>query len=428
MSSSSSSLVSKTDKDDKSRIKKFCDDIGMSSSSTFEFFPFSNEHKFDETIKKLEKYDPCKTDKLRIAVLVGESNFLSFLPALKKHADIVILDDINEKIHKHTEHLLSCLIKSDSIKEFLKNYEENHPLKSETWKRKVIPKNRTLMKMYEWKEITVDELLEDLKNQKEVSCKDKHFLSSEEIFMQCKKAASELTFTHANINLLNQSECQSLAKTLAKHDAIVTVLNMTNLHDYDSRRQIPKTVTNLLHPAEVKSTNENKDSVILYSTGGVGIGSALTSQVTQGEQAYLKFIDSLHKDEDQKERKKQKSQDACISIDWLSNFILKNKSNLMLDFCAGSYAQSVLRNKANKEKFCEMVQSIQDGLKTNSDSDEYKKVKNALSMLIAIVNHNGWKSYVKNDEEIRKLAEDLSSSSQGFLKADISSSSSVKPK
>jgi len=78
--------ISRSDK--KKKAEAFANDISAESKGYFEFFAFSNEHDFDETIKAIDLHPPIKTDKLRVAMLIGESNFISLLPELAKHADV----------------------------------------------------------------------------------------------------------------------------------------------------------------------------------------------------------------------------------------------------------------------------------------------------------------------------------------------------
>lgn len=73
-----------------------------------------------------------------------------------------------------------------------------------------------------------------------------HFLSSSERFNACKKAFTQLSFTHINFNLMSEIECHQLAVILRNSNAIFTLCNFTNIHDYDKDEMLKITVPLLL--------------------------------------------------------------------------------------------------------------------------------------------------------------------------------------
>src|SRR5882762_5020630 len=81
--------------------------FSISNSERFPSYPFSNDMFYSEILNSLRLIKPS-AHKSKAALLVGESNLLSMLPELVLHAGIVLLVDIQSKIHQHTRHLLDC--------------------------------------------------------------------------------------------------------------------------------------------------------------------------------------------------------------------------------------------------------------------------------------------------------------------------------
>src|SRR3990167_3859807 len=81
------------------------------SEKRFADFPFCNEYEFDKTLDVLDEAKPAFEETIRknpdslenchreprVAICIGESNFLSMLPFIAKYADILIMNDINAK-------------------------------------------------------------------------------------------------------------------------------------------------------------------------------------------------------------------------------------------------------------------------------------------------------------------------------------------
>ncbi len=175
------------------------------------------------------------------------------LPELSRHADLILLADIEPKLHQHTQHLLDCLQKTNSIEEFIENYSINNPIENlKTKARFANGYNDSL---------TISVLIKMLEGEFGYlgdSLKQYHFLSSAERFSACKKALSQLMFTHINFNLLSGKKCSQLALTLKQSNAILTLCNFTNIHDYDKKNSLKNTVPLLLE-------NSPKNQII-YST------------------------------------------------------------------------------------------------------------------------------------------------------------------
>ena len=100
----------------------------LTTSLNFEFFPFCNEIGLENIVEFLRKQSlPLHTGP-KVAILFGESRFISLLPELSPLTDVIILADINPLLHLHTLHLLNCLKKANNPIEYIKLYSENNPI------------------------------------------------------------------------------------------------------------------------------------------------------------------------------------------------------------------------------------------------------------------------------------------------------------
>lgn len=239
---------------------------------SFTFFPFSNERHIAKTIKKLSQIPPLVTTKKRVAILTGESKLLSILPELSLHADSVLCNDINTDMHKHTRFLIECLKKSANRNEFIDNYQK----KTDGEYDNPATTNETMTS-----------LLSDLTNS---YAGEKFFLSSDERFFVCKKALEKLHFSWSHINLYDPYQCQVLKQILQEHHALITLLNLSNLHSYalDSRESYKQAI-NIL-------TANNPCPIIMYSLGSMGCRDVLKlrSKIDIGTREYENIVDELN--------------------------------------------------------------------------------------------------------------------------------------
>lgn len=227
----------------------------------FEVFPFSNEARYSYCLHELRyRYTPQPSHEIRVALLFGESRFLSLLPELSLHADVIIFADIEPKQHNHIKHLLSCMQKSTTIKEYINNYAINNPLEN-------IEIDSTLSKSAIWPWYEDENLsgtpytTEILTNLLHISGKQfsDFFLNSEERYNQCKNAANKLSFAHIQLDLMNHIQCQELAQLLSNYHAKITFCNLSNIHDYDNSMERIKVSVPLL-------LTNSPDCLIMYAT------------------------------------------------------------------------------------------------------------------------------------------------------------------
>jgi hypothetical protein len=93
----------------------------------------------------------------------------------------------------------------------------------------------------------------------ERSLKNYHFLNTIERFDLCKKSANNLSFMQIKFNLMDEDACRQLAVLLKNYNAMLTVCNFTNIHDYDPDMKKLKLSIPLL-------LNGSPDCYIMYAT------------------------------------------------------------------------------------------------------------------------------------------------------------------
>lgn len=211
-----------------------------SKTTLSEQYLFSNEFITRDLYVQLERASRAgSSGKLKAAILVGESHILSILPVLAKQCQIIMINDFDTDVLENVQKLVKILQGSSSRDEFVKQFlnqsigyprryslgvisdrtfslkseqkidrYHNHPNKERVAKECLLEKSRILMGSF-------------------------HFLFSEERFQECKKASKKTHFFYLSVNLLEKAETQSLASVLKRHEVGVSVLNITNIGDYD---------------------------------------------------------------------------------------------------------------------------------------------------------------------------------------------------
>lgn len=230
-------------------------------------FPFCNEFLFLESIKKTGEHRQIETTKTRAAFLIGESNFLTFLPELSCQADLLFLNDINISIKQHTRFMLDCFQSCATRAEFCEKYEKLCPLIG----------TKDLYK----KERTGRSLLKDLK---ELPLEDKHFLFSDERYLACKEALKKLKIIESDVDMSSSENCAALAEILKKHNITISLVNLTNLHHYIAFEKLLKN--------PIFQLIDHKESIVLFS---VGYGSftdlkSLQAKFSVGTQQYFELL------------------------------------------------------------------------------------------------------------------------------------------
>lgn len=194
----------------------------LNKGSSFGFYPFANdsghqpilENRMNGEIKK------DRDDEIHVAILFGESNFISMVPFLRD-IDLVILADINAELHAHTLYLLDKIRSSNSRNDFLEKYRNNSSNFS----------------------LEQSELLRQLNRQKSKFLSDeasgaeskenRHFMNSEENFLECKILIESKKITRICFNVLHRNSCKEIRKIFNEYNAKIRLVNITNIGTYD---------------------------------------------------------------------------------------------------------------------------------------------------------------------------------------------------
>jgi len=235
--------------------------------------------------------------KMAVGLQTGEAFINSCLPEWSKHCNLIIMNDLDHRVTEFTRFLISVLKDSTSPEDFLRRFAINTPVSYDFffqdsdielsptdvfdasgnlvdcdnpnsfcyWMRSITIKlpNGEKEKIYfrknghtNWVPIVykaveanyrykcyeipgglTDEqrqnILKDYFMEQQKSVGKKHFLSSDERFNECREAARLLTFIFTNIDLFDSDKMKQLAKSLREYSAEITIMNMSNLHQYD---------------------------------------------------------------------------------------------------------------------------------------------------------------------------------------------------
>ncbi|MDP3268641.1 MAG: hypothetical protein Q8M40_06270 [Legionella sp.] len=221
----------------------------------------SNERKVDQIIEQLrtKKFPPSDT-KNKSTLIIGEGSVTSMLPELSALCDNVILADINSAAIEHNQLMIDLLLMSSNRAEFAKLYKENAGVYI-----------YHMLEEYEqngdWGQIGLKKLYaraEDLGTS--------FFLSSEERFLQCKKAAEWLKIEPLIINIFDLEQVKLLQHDLKSSNRSISVINVTNLYEWDASKNVLEckkraewqpnnNVSNMLNLL----LNNSSEYIILYS-------------------------------------------------------------------------------------------------------------------------------------------------------------------
>ncbi len=79
-----------------------------------------------------------------------------------------------------------------------------------------------------------------------ISLGERHFLSSQKMYDECKSSLSKLVIIQINFNFFNVDSCLLLANLLNNHDAGFTFCNFTNLRHSNFRSSLERAISTLL--------------------------------------------------------------------------------------------------------------------------------------------------------------------------------------
>lgn len=225
------------------KVEKFA----IKQGTGFDFYPFSNEKGFGSVIRQLQEDKPQPTKKLRVALIFGESHILSMLHTLSNYVDVVILADIEPKLHYHTQHMLQCLRASNTIDEYIQNYKKDNPVQSLEYHKVKLTSNQIADQHFFYNKSLVG---------------DSYFLSTQEVFFQNKAGLNAVDIIHISLNLGDSEHCTQLANLVNAQGEIV-LCNFSNIHDYfvktNDKANLVKSISSL--------ANFFPQSKVMYANG-----------------------------------------------------------------------------------------------------------------------------------------------------------------
>lgn len=231
-----------------------------SDSHFFDIFPFSNEKNYDFVLEQIAMI-PAENPHKKAILLFGNSNVQSMLPEFLPRANLIILADIDWRVHQHNLHVLACLKKSKSRDNFFQNYHCNNPIEGLPCAKNTVDDPEVLNGAY------LESLfLGSANNMKQYSC-----LSSDKRFLKCQKALKEMYIVNIHLDLRNKQSCYKLFQILQRYDREFFLCNFTNIHHYDDRSELNESVPSLLKQANkswvMYSNWEDKDLATKLSLG-----------------------------------------------------------------------------------------------------------------------------------------------------------------
>lgn len=228
------------------------------------WYPVCNETGWAETYELLNS-QPVVSTTSNVAMLFGESNFVSLLPLfVKMGITLVCMSDIEEAVHRDNKLMLDAFRMSDDIQSFKKNFNPAKP--------------------YGMRSI-LDQLIEQTE---EGNLGKYHFLSSEQQYKECKKALENMTICHIHFNLRNSQLSQIIANLIQDAGAKISLINVSNivldrsLYDGDDSTSI--SVPTLLQ--------HSKDATILCSDWH------LNSECIQGLDPFMSVVNKKYHSND----------------------------------------------------------------------------------------------------------------------------------
>ena len=235
------------------------------------------------------------TDKIKIAIVFGESNFISMLPELSIHADLLIMADIEPKIHKHNQYLWKCFNEAQVAYDYLSlYYDGDNPILNEAlpWLGQGAKADKHILQNMLFGKC-------DLTRQ---SLGELHVLWSEERFQACKQASNKIEFVQMNFDLMNANQCEELARLLNQSNATITFCNFTNIHDYmggtvflpESTRRLLQYSPNSLIMYALSQEAQNTSTTRFGQLFRTSIRTGLTTTLSEGLSEYYKHALKLN--------------------------------------------------------------------------------------------------------------------------------------
>lgn len=234
----------------------------------------------------------------KTAIVFGESHWISILPELSKRGcRVLILADINPLSLKLFEYMRRKFEVSSTIAEFKFNMLTRSRFQKEGDSQVVNEiESRLKERAVRFQKTSPSSLVEKCRSyssnfwmnmmfQKVVSG-DYHFLSSKDRFDLCKQAFLNMEIRHEKLNVLDERECKMFADDLFHSDNSISLINLTNIADYDFDHNLRRSISSLLEYTEY-------DPLIMCSTATSprvrGPYKRLESVAVHSVQDYFKY-------------------------------------------------------------------------------------------------------------------------------------------
>ncbi len=203
--------------------------------------------------------------KLSVALLFGESNFISLSFSLLNFVDLIVIADVEPRQLRNLQFILNCFKTSTSPAAFLTKYlSSENPILNE---KIGFSECRAST---EWLEKSLATLKEDRN----------HFLSSEESYQRCK---CNIPIVIIKLNALSKKECQLFSQVLQHNNALVSFANLTNIHNYDFHNKMMRSLFLLFDTPE--------RTWIMFSTF---VPDSLETRIVKGLKRYFTALNESY--------------------------------------------------------------------------------------------------------------------------------------
>lgn len=239
----------------------------------FKLYPLCNENGYLEVLKQLDRINTKNTGRHPAVLLFGNSNLPSILPELQKNTKLVVMADIDSRLHAHNQHILNCLKQAKTKEDFFKEYHRNNPIVGVEFQHPnpLSPKFLSAP-LLEWGITDSSSTLELY-----------GFLDNEQRFKECQLAAATLDIVFIHLDLCNPKMTFHLANLLQKYNTELLLCNFTNIHQYVDCELLRQSISLLLR--------HSKNSYLMYSTTQAMSGMGLTTTLTQDKDAYFNILE-----------------------------------------------------------------------------------------------------------------------------------------
>lgn len=200
----------------------------------------SNEMDVAEVQQALAKLPSRKSETiLSVAILTGEGFFLSRLPELAQHVDVLLLADIHPVVHAHNQHMLHCMLAAEDIKAFWRAYSDankNPVIKAKFPSNQIkrVDKDGDIHEAAQFATIGKADIMALVDASRRHILPKLHFLASEQRYQACRDALKSVTVLPLHLDWTNSDAAKDLRNQLADIPVEFTFLHISNVQDYDA--------------------------------------------------------------------------------------------------------------------------------------------------------------------------------------------------